>query len=35
VADRAVILEKGVIRFDGAMDVLMNDAGIRARYLAV
>ncbi|MFM9973965.1 MAG: ABC transporter ATP-binding protein [Beijerinckiaceae bacterium] len=35
VANRAVILEKGMVRFDGAMDTLMNDAHIRERYLAV
>jgi branched-chain amino acid transport system ATP-binding protein len=35
VAKRCIILEKGLVRFDGAMDVLMNDASIRERYLAV
>jgi branched-chain amino acid transport system ATP-binding protein len=35
VANRAVIVEKGVIRFDGAMETLMGDAAIRERYLAV
>jgi branched-chain amino acid transport system ATP-binding protein len=35
VATRALVMEKGMIRFDGAMDTLMSDASIRARYLAV
>jgi branched-chain amino acid transport system ATP-binding protein len=35
VATRALVMEKGVIRFDGGMDVLMADASIRERYLAV
>jgi branched-chain amino acid transport system ATP-binding protein len=35
VADRALVMEKGIIRFDGPMDDLMADASIRARYLAV
>jgi branched-chain amino acid transport system ATP-binding protein len=35
VADRALVMEKGVIRFDGPMETLMSDAAIRARYLAV
>ncbi|MGL4241137.1 MAG: ABC transporter ATP-binding protein [Beijerinckiaceae bacterium] len=35
VADRALVMEKGVIRFDGAMEALMADASIRERYLAV
>jgi branched-chain amino acid transport system ATP-binding protein len=35
VAARALVMEKGVIRFDGTMDDLMADASIRARYLAV
>lgn len=35
VADRALVMEKGVIRFDGTMDSLMADGSIRERYLAV
>jgi branched-chain amino acid transport system ATP-binding protein len=35
VASRAIILEKGLIRFDGTMDGLMRDADTRQRYLAV
>lgn len=35
VADRAIIIEKGEIRFDGGMEELMRDAAIRARYLAI
>jgi branched-chain amino acid transport system ATP-binding protein len=35
VADRALVMEKGVMRFDGTMDALMADASIRERYLAV
>jgi branched-chain amino acid transport system ATP-binding protein len=35
VADRALVMEKGVIRFDGPMEDLMADASIRTRYLAV
>lgn len=35
VADRALVMEKGFIRFDGTMDALMADASIRERYLAV
>ncbi|MGL5114977.1 MAG: ABC transporter ATP-binding protein [Beijerinckiaceae bacterium] len=35
VARRALIVEKGGIRFDGAMETLMADASIRDRYLAV
>jgi branched-chain amino acid transport system ATP-binding protein len=35
VADRAIVMEKGEIRFDGAMEALMADATIRERYLAV
>ncbi len=35
VADRALVMEKGVIRFDGAMEALMADGDIRERYLAV
>jgi branched-chain amino acid transport system ATP-binding protein len=35
VASRALVMEKGVIRFDGAMETLMSDATIRERFLAV
>ena len=35
VADRALVMEKGEIRFDGTMAALMADAAIRARHLAV
>ena len=35
VADRALVMEKGVIRFDGGMAALMADAAIRERHLAV
>jgi len=35
VADRALVMEKGEIRFDGTMAALAADAGIRARHLAV
>ncbi len=35
VASRALVMEKGVIRFDGAMETLMTDHSIRERYLAV
>jgi branched-chain amino acid transport system ATP-binding protein len=35
VATRALVMEKGLIRFDGAMEALMSDATIRERYLAV
>jgi branched-chain amino acid transport system ATP-binding protein len=35
VAERAVVVEKGQVRFDGAMQTLAADAGIRAQYLAV
>jgi branched-chain amino acid transport system ATP-binding protein len=35
VARRALIVEKGEIRYDGAMDALMADTSIRDRYLAV
>ncbi len=35
VATRALVMEKGVIRFDGAMETLMSEASIRERYLAV
>lgn len=35
VASRALVMEKGLIRFDGAMETLMTDHSIRERYLAV
>jgi len=35
VADRALVMEKGEIRFDGSMEALMADAAIRERHLAV
>jgi len=35
VADRAAIIERGAIRYVGAMAELMADAGLRAKYLAV
>jgi branched-chain amino acid transport system ATP-binding protein len=35
VADRALVMEKGLIRFDGTMEALMADDGVRERYLAV
>jgi branched-chain amino acid transport system ATP-binding protein len=35
VAGRALVMEKGVMRFDGTMEALMADASIRERYLAV
>jgi branched-chain amino acid transport system ATP-binding protein len=35
VADRALVMEKGIIRFDGSMEALMADASIRERYLAI
>jgi branched-chain amino acid transport system ATP-binding protein len=35
VADRAMIIERGAIRYDGAMADLMADASIRAKYLAI
>jgi branched-chain amino acid transport system ATP-binding protein len=35
VADSALVMEKGVIRFDGKMEALMADASIRERYLAI
>ena len=35
VADRAVVLEKGAVRFDGAMAELAEDAALRRTYLAV
>jgi branched-chain amino acid transport system ATP-binding protein len=35
LADRAYIIEKGEIRFDGAMAALMGDEGLRRKYLTV
>jgi branched-chain amino acid transport system ATP-binding protein len=35
VADRSIVMEKGVVRFDGAMEALMADSTVRERYLAV
>jgi len=35
LADRAYIIEKGEIRFDGPMATLMDDEGIRRKYLTV
>ncbi len=35
VAKRALVMEKGMVRFDGPMATLMADASIRERYLAV
>ncbi len=35
VAKRALVMEKGMVRFDGAMATLLADASIRERYLAV
>ena len=35
VANRAIIIEKGMIQFDGPMQTLTSDASIRERYLAV
>jgi branched-chain amino acid transport system ATP-binding protein len=35
VADRALVMEKGIVRFDGSMQTLMSDTSIRERYLAV
>jgi len=35
VADRAVIIEKGRVRYTGSMDALMADAAARAAYLTV
>jgi branched-chain amino acid transport system ATP-binding protein len=35
VADRAIIIEKGMIQFDGQMKTLTLDSSIRERYLAV
>ncbi len=35
VADRAAIIEKGIIRFTGTMDELKADEAVRAQYLSV
>ncbi len=35
VAERAVVVEKGLVRFDGAMQTLATDSSIREQYLAV
>jgi branched-chain amino acid transport system ATP-binding protein len=35
VANRAIIIEKGMIQFDGPMQTLTTDASVRERYLAV
>ncbi|PWC43164.1 ABC transporter ATP-binding protein [Azospirillum sp. TSO22-1] len=35
VADRAVVIEKGVVRWDGAMAALLEDGDARRAYLAV
>jgi len=35
VADRAAIIEKGIIRFTGTMDDLKADEAVRAQYLSV
>ena len=35
VADRATIIEKGLIRFTGTMDELKADEAVRAQYLSV
>jgi branched-chain amino acid transport system ATP-binding protein len=35
VADRAYIIEKGAIRFEGTMQALMQDEAVRAAYLTV
>lgn len=35
VADRAAIIEKGIIRFSGTMDELKADEAVRAQYLSV
>jgi branched-chain amino acid transport system ATP-binding protein len=35
VADRAIIIEKGMLRFDGGMAYLMGNASLREKYLAV
>ena len=35
LADRAYIIEKGEIRFDGPMSQLMGDEALRRKYLTV
>lgn len=35
VSDRACVLEKGAIRWEGAMEALMADDAVRAQYLTV
>jgi branched-chain amino acid transport system ATP-binding protein len=35
VADRALIIEKGRIRFSGTMTELMADEGVRGKYLSL
>jgi branched-chain amino acid transport system ATP-binding protein len=35
VAKRCIIVEKGLVRFDGDMEKLMSDASIKERFLAV
>jgi branched-chain amino acid transport system ATP-binding protein len=35
VSDRACVLEKGAIRWDGTMESLMADEAVRAQYLTV
>ncbi|MDB5416419.1 MAG: transporter ATP-binding protein [Rubritepida sp.] len=35
VSDRACVLEKGAIRWEGAMEALMTDEAVRAQYLSV
>jgi branched-chain amino acid transport system ATP-binding protein len=35
VADRAIIIEKGRIRYTGAMQEVLSDESIRAAYLSV
>ncbi|NLC34911.1 MAG: ATP-binding cassette domain-containing protein, partial [Alcaligenaceae bacterium] len=35
VADRAYVLEKGMIRYSGAMSVLLNDENLKRQYLTL
>ncbi|HEV3347869.1 MAG TPA: ABC transporter ATP-binding protein, partial [Methylomirabilota bacterium] len=35
LADRAYIIEKGQVRFDGSMAALMGDEGMRRKYLTI
>ena len=35
VSDRAVVLEKGEVRFDGTMDALMSDDALLRTHLSV